>query len=652
MSSPPAPEHSPTKPRTRRARTVAACALIFLAAVGVRALHWQDTRQAIPFHGMTGEYKAHAMMLVRGDFAGFLRGPDAPSDANVVKHPPGYPLLMAVVYALVGDSDTGLQFVHIALDALSALLVFLLARELFSFAVATLAGTLVALSPQLAYHSIALLPDPLATPPLLLAAYFLVRAYKRGRLSPVVAAGALVGVSCLMRSNALLLPPFIAALVPFLFERGKRLRYASALVGAALLIMLPVTVRNYVAFRSFIPLSLSAGITLVEGIGIYDTENRFGLPSSDIGVTRWEARMYGRPDYLCGRFAPDGVERERRRVAHALKVVRENPLWFLGVMARRASTMLRLARVETVAAEPAVTRPLEAANARPPAWSLTPEELYASVGPAATGLSLVPVGSPEGKVEDVPIDCGAQVSPMQYTSALWDSSVETGGVALRFAGEASTVLFASAPLHVSKDTDYLLRLPLRIGEGSLVVEIVDTRRGRLLASTPIHHSVKWAELAPDEQPFITIERPFVSYDTDQVRVVMRNGYRKPAHIVADVGRVEAFELGPSSHTWTHYPRAFLSIVQKLFLTALMLPLAFLGAALLIISRQGRALAVLLVVPAYYLCVQSALWTEFRYTLPMYYFLFILSAIGICWAGERLRRAARAFTSRAKAKDVA
>lgn len=637
-----------------RARVLLACAVVFLAAAGVRLLHAQDNRQALPFYGMTGEYKAHALMLVRGDLKGFLRGADPPSDADVVKHPPGYPLLMAAVYALFGESDAGLQLVHVALDALAAVLVLLIARELFSFAVGVLAGSLVALSPQLAYHSIALLPDPLATPPLLLAFYLLARTRRRPRVLTALAAGALVGASCWLRSNAMLLPFFVAALAPLLFPAGRRLRTAAAVVAGALLLMVPVTVRNYLAFRSFIPLSLSAGITLVEGIGVSDPGGRLGLPSTDIGVTQWEARIYGRPDYLCGRFAPDGVERERRRVGHALRVVREHPLWFLGVMARRASDMPRLARVEVVAAEPAATRPLAPSDGARPAWSLAPEELYAKVGADAGALSLVSVEAPAaapgaaGTTGAQP-DCGGHVTPMQYTSALHDPSIEAGGRALRFEGSAAREMFASQPLPIAPGKDYLLRLPLKIEEGSVVVELRDARRGTLLASTPVLHPVKWAELPPGVQPFVRVERPFVSGDAEQVRVVFRNGGRKPAAIAVEAGRVEAFDLGPSSYIWTRYPRAILRGVQRLFLTALVLPLVFAGVAALVVSRRFGALALLLVVPAYYMCVQSALWTEFRYVLPMHYFLLILAAAGLAWLA---RRAALALSSRPAAQPEA
>jgi hypothetical protein len=617
------------------------CAVIFLFALMVRGFHWQDNAVP-PFYGMTGEYKAHALDLVNGDLNGFLRGPNPPSDANVVKHPPGYPLMMAAVYKIFGDSDSALQSIHIVLDAVAALLVFLLAYEMFSTVVATIAGLLVAISPQLAYHSIALLPDPVATVPLLLAAHFFWRAHKSPRVAYSAAAGVCVGISCWFRSNALLLPLFLAAIVPFLFARGNRLRHAVALVGGAIASILPVTIRNYLAFKTLIPLSLSAGITLVVGIGLFDKEKKFGLPATDIGVTQWEAQLYNRPDYLCGRFVPDGVLRERWRMAQGMDVIRAHPFWFLGVMAHRATDMLRLARVELIAAEPATTHSLDLSNVHP-ILSLTPAEIY-KAGSAISQLSLVNVNALQ-KVEAPAVDCGPYHSPMEFAISQWNSSA---GIvreqALRFAGEASTTLWASPPFTVNRSNDYLLRLPIRIQKGSVIVDVVDASRGTVLASTPIVHSVNWAELSPEQQPFQTIERPFVTFAGDQVMVVLRNGDRRPANPVVDVGGLDVFALGPSAHVWTRYPRVVIRVIQKIFLTAVFLPLIFIGSGALIFSRRWETLALLWVAPVYYMCVQSALWTEFRYTLPMYYFLFILAAAGLQFAAQTPWRFARARTA--------
>jgi len=70
------------------------------------------------------------------------------------------------------------------------------------------------------------------------------------------------------------------------------------------------------------------------------------------------------------------------------------------------------------------------------------------------------------------------------------------------------------------------------------------------------------------------------------------------------------------------------LVQKLFITAIFLPLVLLGAALLAYRREFQKLALLLVVPFYYFCTQSALHTEYRYVLVIHYFLFMLAGVAV------------------------
>ncbi|MBC7930773.1 MAG: hypothetical protein H7Z38_09460, partial [Rubrivivax sp.] len=222
----------------------------------------------------------------------------------------------------------------------------------------------------------------------------------------------------------------------------------------ALLAVAPLTIRNAVVFRSFIPVSLGAGQTLIEGIGDYDPERRFGLPETDVELQRQEAEMYGRPEYATSLFGPDAIARDRARLARGSAVIRSNPFWFASVMARRAASMLRLER--------------------------TP-----------------------------------------------------------------------------------------------------------LAST-----------------------------------------------------------APVSEGWTRAPRLVVRASQKLFITAIFLPLQIFGALVLARGRRWRSLAVLLAVPLYYICVQSALHTEYRYVLALQYFLFVLVAVALHqaalwarlkWAGRGGRR---------------
>ncbi|MDT5296751.1 MAG: hypothetical protein QOJ76_3631 [Acidobacteriota bacterium] len=448
------PGRSQNHLKARRRRAVA-FGLVFVAALGVRLLCWNDVRFEVwkVQTAVTQNYKQMARLLGENGVASFFDPASTTSEPDLLGHPPGYPFVLALVYGAFGERDAAAQLFQIVCDSLAAALVFLIAAELLPFGVAVIAGALAALSPQFCWNSVLLLPDTLAVLPVLLALHLLLRARAGRGVPKALAAGALVGLSCWLRANALLLAPFLVLVVPLLFSREVRLRLSLALVGGALLSVAPLTMRNAVVFGHFIPVSLGAGQTLVEGIADYDPERRFGLPDTDMELTRQEAETSGRPEYASSLFSPDGVARDRARTARALAVVGAHPLWFAGVMLRRAASMLRLERT--------------------------------------------------------PLTSTAQVS-----------------------------------------------------EG-----------------------------------------------------------------------------------WMRGPRLVVRVVQKLFITAIFLPLSALGIVVLIRARRTLALAALLAVPLYYLCVQSALHTEYRYVLAVHYFLFIVAAAAVYHVGlaaqrvwsERVRR---------------
>ncbi|MFN2413804.1 MAG: hypothetical protein ABR603_01545, partial [Pyrinomonadaceae bacterium] len=92
-----------------------------------------------------------------------------------------------------------------------------------------------------------------------------------------------------------------------------------------------------------------------------------------------------------------------------------------------------------------------------------------------------------------------------------------------------------------------------------------------------------------------------------------------------------------SEGWARAPRLALRALQKLFVTAVFLPLYLAGLFLLVRARRWRALAALLVVPVYYLCAQSPLHTEYRYVLAVHYFLFVVAAVALHHAWLAARR---------------
>jgi 4-amino-4-deoxy-L-arabinose transferase-like glycosyltransferase len=328
---------------------------VFVAAFGVRLLCWRDVRSEADKvqTAVTENYKHMARLLAENGASSLYDPGSTTGEPDLLGHPPGYPFVLAAVYAIFGESDAAVQIFQAACDALAAALVFLIAAELLSLGVGVVAGALAVLAPQFCWNAVMLLPDTLAVLPLLAAVWLLVRARGGRGVLKALGAGVLIGASCWLRANALLLAPFMAVVaVPFLFAKGRRVWPALALVAGALLAVAPLTLRNAVVYGHFIPVSLGAGQTLVEGIADYDPERRFGLPDTDVGLTRMEAEEAGRPEYAAALFKPDGIERDRWRTRRALAVVSAHPFWFAGVMLRRAGSMLRLERTPLASTAP------------------------------------------------------------------------------------------------------------------------------------------------------------------------------------------------------------------------------------------------------------------------------------------------------------
>ena len=587
--------------RWRSAR-LSICFLIFLAALGVRLLSWHDTRLEVGKvqTGVTADYKRVAELLREGGVASFLSSSSPLSDLNTLGHPPGYSILLALIHSLFGESDTPIQFVQMICDALAAVVILLIVAELLPLSVAALAGTLSALSPQFVWNSVLVLPDSLSVLPILLALYFLARAIKNPRLGNFVIAGALIGVSCWLRANAILLTFFLAA-VPLLTKGERRWRHMLAVVCGTFLIVLPLTIRNAIVFHRFIPVSLGAGQTLLEGIADYDTQHRFDIPNTDVGVMKQEAEAFQRPDYYGTLFNPDGVERERWRLARGFAVIRSHPFWFAGVMARRASTMLRLERSRLISDEVPVTHSLEALNNRQPIWMNTAAELLAH-------RTLM---SPQAK-----------------------SSLALEGQTLTVTGDDSKYgrQFVSPVVDIKQDTDYVFAVPIRIA-GRMRISVMGA--GEKVYNSAIVETIEGK--TPEQQPTNVVQLPFVASRDEPARIVVSNEASSPAAPVAQIGPTKLYKLGPARFLWTRYPRLLLHGMQKVFLTAVMLPLAIVGLALATVKKRSQALVILLVVPVYYFCVQSIVHTEYRYVLAVDYFLFALVGFTVACAGGMTRR---------------
>ncbi len=602
------------------------CALaIFAAAYGVRAITSIDQQYHMAFahrflYAQPKHYQLAADRIRRDGLGAFVDdGYNDRGGARLLVHPPGYPILVAVVRSVAGESDEAQRTAQLLADSLSVGLLFLLTNRLFNLRIAVTAGALAALSPQLAYNALVLQPDSCAVVPLLAAMLALALARSRGRVTLALVAGALLGSSCWIRANAAFLPLFLAVVVvPVVFDAGRRGRAAVGLVLAAAAVIAPIALRNWIVFGRVVPLSLGAGITMMEGIADYDREGRFGFPANDLDVARREAEWTGRPEYAKAIWAPDGIDRDRARLARAGRVVATHPLWFGWVMARRSAVMVRYNDGRNLG-WPADTSKAPAVD-REPTFHHTLEESDSASQREGRAIGELLLGDPS--------------YPADPSDGLRDEVVAPGRP------------LESPALDVVPGTDYILRCPIQVLSGSGSVQVVD-ERGLTLALTPLVRTPRLrpastAKVRAKRASFGSISMPFASRTAVRVHLVATSDTGGTAVLAMRLGSAVVRELGPTPLVWTRPLRVVIHTAQAdLYRTLTMRLLIGAGTVILSLARRRRELQFCLAIPIYYCVFQSPLHTEYRYVLAMHFFLFAIAAVALVTAGTILVRVVHA-----------
>jgi hypothetical protein len=287
-------------------------------------------------------YDALACGLVLGE--GYvLHGPvgaDAsscgrPSDADpnpaTAFRPPGWPALLAGVYAVGEDGRWARGRVVQALIGTAAVaLIGLLAHLLLGPRAGVLALALAALDTTLVVVGGTLLSEPLFVA--LCAGALCAAAAARGSPRParlLVVAGMLAGLAALVRTNGLVLIPALIVLA------APSWRAAVLVTAAALLTIAPWTVRNAVRMDAFVPVAAYFG-TGLGGTFNEVARTRTDFPGAWVSPRRVPAF---RDIHLSGLGELERQDELRRR---ALRHAREHPGYVVSAAVRNALRILAL----------------------------------------------------------------------------------------------------------------------------------------------------------------------------------------------------------------------------------------------------------------------------------------------------------------------
>ena len=231
----------------------------FVAFVAIRVAILAFIPTAAPFSD-AGWYLRRAITLAE-------QGTYSEGGMPTAYWPVGYPAFLAGIFTIFGPSLLAARIANLVLASISFWLLYRVAQRSFGDElVARLTVLFLALYPNNAAYVPLLLTETLYTFLLLAASVALLGGKNWVQVG---VAGLILGLATLVKSQTLLLIPVLAVLA-FMRQRSWKAFADAAIRGAgvlgvAMLVLTPWTLRNYSMFGAFIPVSTNGGMALLTG---------------------------------------------------------------------------------------------------------------------------------------------------------------------------------------------------------------------------------------------------------------------------------------------------------------------------------------------------------------------------------------------------
>ena len=246
-------------------------AAILLVGLGLRVAYLSENAATPEFSAPAVDPGFHDYWA-RGIATGDWRPPSGQPDPKITTtpylRPPGYPYFLALLYKVAGPGYLAPRLIQIVLGLINVGLAFTLTRRWFGGPVALICAALMS-----TYWILLYFEGQLQAPTLLIflflgGVHLLSRWSENNRWYYALFAGVVFGLAAVVRPNALSL---VAAGVVWMlwvgYRRSRQRRAISiaALILGAVLPIAPVTIRNYVVAKDYVPISANAGVNLFIG---------------------------------------------------------------------------------------------------------------------------------------------------------------------------------------------------------------------------------------------------------------------------------------------------------------------------------------------------------------------------------------------------
>ena len=275
-----APEASPGRPqpsgdvahRALDARGWIILGIILLAGLGLRLSYLHEVNSSPVFNAPIADAAFHDYWA-RGIASGNWTLPAGEADPRIREvpflRPPGYPYFLGLIYALTGGSLEAARLIQMLLGLVNVVLAFFVGRAIFDRRVGFILAGFVATYWVFPYYEAQLHSPALSMTLGLGLVLALHRWTVRPRWTWAARAGILLGLSALVRTEALLLLPATIAWLVWFGRRNVQPRLlrmqAGAMLAAGILTILPATIRNAAVAHEFCPISANGGINFYVG---------------------------------------------------------------------------------------------------------------------------------------------------------------------------------------------------------------------------------------------------------------------------------------------------------------------------------------------------------------------------------------------------
>ncbi len=299
---------------------------IFLFSFIVRFIYLYFFKQNIihiehSLFGDASQYILIAKNIASGN--GFNMLPNSNLLAN---RAPFFPFILAGVFKFFGQSYWPARIFQVCMSSLVPVITYSIAKEVVSKRAAMISACISIFYPFYVFYSAYVLTETLFVFLSCFSLLYLIRFVKTGSYQDALLAGMFLGLSALTRPIALGFGVFFV--VCYFFIPRRRFKGSAAILAAMFLVILPWTIRNYIVFEKFVPLTTEVGRVFYSG---NNPMNKTG------GCIRYVDFIEPKETVTMGE-----VEASQYMFKKGLEFIRHNPGTFLKMSVKKAGRLWRV----------------------------------------------------------------------------------------------------------------------------------------------------------------------------------------------------------------------------------------------------------------------------------------------------------------------